>query len=150
LILILACLMASSALIGLDQPSGDGRHDVQDLEGRFDCVLSSMLDLRYVIGGVDVERQLSVERYVIEMSCCGRENNVPPDDNATEEISALVDFYFSGFGGWNLRVNCSSCGSIEVASRGQATTDGGNTYILSRPLIGTDCGKSCLELVIFK
>ena len=150
LILILACLMASSALVSLDHTFVEAEQDIRDLEGKLDCVLSSTLELNYTVGGIEIERQVSVERYAIEVSNSISGDVVPPAQNVSGEISALMDFYFSGFDGWSLRLNCSTCDPIELASRGLMAADGGSTYILSRPLIGADGGKSSLEFTIFQ
>ena len=150
LILILVCLMASSALIAMGPSSGDGSQDIQDLERKYDCVLSSTLDLKYSIGGIEIDRQVSVETYAIEMIGRSPGNVLPPLKNASVEISSLIDFYFGGFDGWNLTLNDGHLDSIELASRGLIDVDGGNTYVLSRSLIGQNGGEASLDLTIFQ
>jgi hypothetical protein len=150
LILILVCLMASSVLIAMDPSSGGGTQDIQDLERKFDCILSSTLDLRYSIGGIEFERLASVETYAIEMLGRSPGNVLPPVKNASGGISLLIDFYFGGFDGWSLTLNDGHLDSIELASRGLIDVDGGNTYVLSRSLIGQNGGEASLDLTIFQ
>ena len=150
LILILVCLMASSALIAMDPSSGSGSQDIQDLERKYDCVLSSSLDLKYSIGGIVVDRRVSLETYAIEMLGCSPGNVLTPVKNASAGISSLIDFYFGGFGGWSLRLNDGPLDSIELASRGLMDVNRGSIYILSRSLIGQNGGEASLDLTIFQ
>ena len=150
LILILVCLMASSALIAMGPSSGGGSQDIQDLERKYDCVLSSTLDQKYSIGGFEVDRPVSVETYAIEMLSRTPGNVLPPVKNVSGGISSLIDFYFGGFDGWSLRLNDGHLDSIELASRGLMDVDGGNTYVLSRPLIDRSGGEASLDLKIFQ
>jgi hypothetical protein len=150
LILILVCLMASSALIAMGPSSEDGSQDIQNLEREYDCLLSSTLDLKYSIGGIEIDRQVSVETYAIEMLSRSPGNVLPPVKNASEGISSIIDFYLGGFDGWSLRLNDDHLDSIELASRGQMDVNGGNTYVLSRSLIGRNGGEASLDLTIFQ
>jgi hypothetical protein len=150
LILILVCLMASSALIVMDPSSGDLSQGIQDLERKYDCILSSTLELKYSIGGIEVDRSVSVEMYAIGMLDPGPGNVLLPVKNASGGISSLIDFYLSGFDGWSLKLNDSHLDPIELASRGWKDVDGGNTYVLSRSLIGRNGGEESLDLTIFQ
>ncbi|HUW42805.1 MAG TPA: hypothetical protein VMW02_01065 [Thermoplasmata archaeon] len=148
LILILVCAMSSSVFIAVTPSFGDISQDILDLENKYDCILSSTLDLEYSIGGIEIDRPVSVETYAIEMLCRSPGNVLPPVNNASGEISPLIDFYFGGFEGWTLRINEGHPDQIELASRGRMDANGGNTYILSRPLIGRNGGEASLELTI--
>jgi hypothetical protein len=148
LILILVCLMASSALIAMEPSFGDGSQDIQDLERKYDCILSSTLDLKYIIGGVEFDRSMAVETYAIEL--LGPRNIPKPVDNDSVGISSIIDFYYGGFDGWRLSLNDSQLGSIELASRGRVDVDTGSTYILSRSLIDRGGGEASLDLIIFQ
>jgi hypothetical protein len=150
LILILVCLMASSALIAMDPSVGDGSQDIQDLERKYDCVLSSTLDLKFSIGGIEVDRPVSVETYAIEMLARNPGDVLPPVKNASGVISSLIDFYFGGFDGWSLRLNDGHLDSIELASRGRMDVDAGDTYVLSRSLMDRNGGEASLDLTIFQ
>jgi hypothetical protein len=150
LILILVCLMASSTLIAIAPSFGEESQDIQDLERKFDCVLSSTLDLEYSIGGIEIDRLGSVETYAIEMLGRSPGNILPPLKNASGEISSIIDFYFGGFDGWSFMLNDGHLDPIELASRGQMDVDRGNTYILSRSLIDRDGGEASLDFTIFR
>jgi hypothetical protein len=150
LILILVCMMASSALIAMGPSSGDGSQDIWDLERKYDCILSSTLNLKCLVAGVEVDRQVSVENYAIEMLDRGPRNVLSPVNNASVGISSIIDFYCSGFECWCLRLNDSHLGSIELASRGRMDVDPGNTYVLSRSLISRDGGEASLDLIILQ
>jgi hypothetical protein len=150
LILIMVCLMASSALIAFGTSNGPGSPDIQDFEREYDCILSSTLNLKYSIGGSEIDRQFSVETYAIEMLSGAQGDLLSPEKNASGGISSLIDFYFSGFGGWSLRLNDSRLGSVELASRSPMIVETRNTYVLSRPLIGWNGGEASLDLTIFQ
>lgn len=150
LILILVCLMASSALIAMDPSSGQRPQDIQNLEKEYDCILLSTLDLKYSVGGIEVDRPVSVETYAVEMLHRQQGNVLSPVENASGDISSLVDFYLSGFDGWSLRLNYGQLEFIELASRGLTNSDGGNTFVLTRSLIDRDGSEASLDLTIFQ
>jgi hypothetical protein len=150
LILILVCLASSSALIAMGQSFGGEPQDIQDLERKYDCVLSSTLDLKYSIGGVEFDRRVSLETYAIEMLCCSPGNIPPSVENASGGISSLLDFYFGRFDGWSLRLNDGPLDSIELASGGLMDVNRGDIYILSRSLIGRNGGEASLDLTIYR
>lgn len=150
LILIMVCLMTSSSLIVMEPSHDSELEDVQDYEVKYDCILSSTLHLEYDIGGIRFERIASVEKYAVELLDGDQAKVLLPSKNASQEISSLVDFYFGGFEGWSLRLNCSQQNPIDIASRGWISHAGESNYILSRSFIENDGKEASLDLIIFQ
>ena len=150
LILILMCLGTSSLLM-LSSPFEEAAGpDIGDLEREFNCILSSTFELRYSFEGVEALRTLTIGSFVLEESQKGFGSNSSASvGEASNSIETIIDFYMSGFDGWNLRLIGNTGPLALLSSRGESDQGGVNAYVLTRSLIGPNREVMSLDLVIF-
>jgi hypothetical protein len=148
--LILVCLITSSLLLLTAPPHEADHPDIGGLESRFDCILSSTVELRYVFDNVEFVRILTIGSLAVETAHRGVESVFKDSVSGTgADIERIIDFYLGMFDGWSFGLSGGAGAPIPISSRGQADPDGSDRYVLSRPLIGPGEEEISLALVIF-
>lgn len=136
LMLILVCFISSSFLISQSSPR-EQPPNTDDLEKKFDCILSSTLDAVYPYGGESVTKSVRLMDYLLELSTrSGGYYGIEPINNVTRDIASLVDFYMGSFDGWILSLFGQYEEPMEIASRAPAILHNGEIVVLER-IIGS-------------
>lgn len=149
LILILACMITSAAIISIPDRGVVAGPDAQLLEAQFDCILSSSIELSCPEEGEVVFRTVSVSVYLIEITGENRSlQSSGLEDDARAEISSVIDFYMSRFDGWLLQLSWEGGRTVVVTSRSPNLVGSSDTYVLERSVPDVEGGSRTIRLMI--
>ena len=139
LILIISCMVASSIMLSTPERGARGGPDSEELEGQFDCILSSTIEVARPDKDGAAHRVVPISVYLMEFPA---ENLSPPD------ISSVVDFYMARFDGWVLQISWDDGRTAEVASRSPGAVGGSDTYVLERIVPDAGNGNRGIRLLL--
>jgi hypothetical protein len=148
IMLILVCMACSALLLSID--NSHGRNDeTEAFEKRFDCVLSSTVELSFAEYGMDATWMTTISNYLVDLSSLDEnDGGMKVSNQSMNAIAEVIDFYFGRYDGWSLVIKFEDNCTLTVAARTPETIENSGTRVMERPIFHAEGGLLSIKLTV--